>query len=43
MVEYSPVYDHAEITAIAIGQIVYEVLQWMVRVPVQKPTQEAAQ
>jgi len=37
VVEYSPIYDHAEITSIAISQIIYEVLQWMVNVPVNKP------
>ncbi|CAI7671780.1 hypothetical protein PCG10_004800 [Penicillium crustosum] len=37
VVEFSPVYDNrADTTAITVAQIVYEVLQWMVRVPVKK-------
>ncbi|KAE8168354.1 arginase family-domain-containing protein [Aspergillus tamarii] len=37
VVEFSPVYDDAaERTAIAVSQIVYEVLQWMIRVPVRQ-------
>jgi agmatinase len=36
VVEFSPVYDDAaERTAIAVSQIVYEILQWMIRVPVR--------
>ena len=35
VVEFSPVYDNmAETTAIAVSQIVYEIVQWMVNVPV---------
>jgi agmatinase len=35
VVEYTPVYDNsAETTAIAVTEIIYELLQWMVRVPV---------
>ena len=35
VVELSPVYDNmAETTAIAVSQIVYEIVQWMVNVPV---------
>lgn len=37
VVEFSPAYDNnAEITAIAVTQIIYEVLQWMIKVPVWK-------
>ena len=37
VVEFSPVYDNrADTTAITVTQIVYEILQWMVRVPVKK-------
>jgi agmatinase len=38
VVEFTPVYDNAaETTGIAVGQIVYEILQWMVKVPVKAP------
>jgi agmatinase len=38
VVEFTPVYDNAaETTGIAVGEIIYEILQWMVRVPVKKP------
>jgi agmatinase len=38
VVEFTPVYDNAaETTGIAVGQIVYEILQWMVHVPVKTP------
>jgi agmatinase len=38
VVEFTPVYDNAaETTGIAVGQIVYEILQWMVKVPVKTP------
>jgi agmatinase len=38
VVEFTPIYDNAaETTGIAVGQIVYEILQWMVRVPVKEP------
>ena len=38
VVEFTPVYDNAaETTGIAIGDIIYEILQWMVHVPVHKP------
>jgi agmatinase len=38
VVEFSPIYDNAaETTGIAVGGIIYEILQWMVRVPVKKP------
>lgn len=38
VVEFTPVYDNAaETTGIAIGQIIYEILQWMVHVPVKTP------
>lgn len=37
VVEFSPVYDNrADTTALTVTQIVYEILQWMVRVPVKK-------
>lgn len=35
VVEFTPVYDNpAETTAIVVAQLIYEILQWMVRVPV---------
>ncbi|KAK4870487.1 hypothetical protein LT330_004835 [Penicillium expansum] len=35
IVEFAPVYDNrAETTAITVAQIAYELLQWMIRVPV---------
>lgn len=38
VVEFTPVYDNAaETTGIAVGQIIYEILQWMIKVPVKKP------
>lgn len=38
VVEFTPVYDNAaETTAIAVSQIIYEVLQWMIKVPVLRP------
>jgi agmatinase len=38
VVEFTPVYDNsAETTGIVISEIVYEILQWMVRVPVKSP------
>lgn len=38
VVEFSPVYDNsAETTAIVVVEIIYEVLQWMIRVPVSHP------
>lgn len=38
MVEFTPVYDNAaETTGIAVGAIIYEILQWMVHVPVKSP------
>lgn len=38
VVEFTPVYDNtAETTGIAISEIIYEILQWMVHVPVKKP------
>jgi agmatinase len=38
VVEFTPVYDNsAETTAIAVTEIIYEVLQWMIRVPVSRP------
>lgn len=38
VVEFTPVYDNAaETTGIAVAQIVYEILQWMVSVPVKSP------
>jgi agmatinase len=38
VVEFTPVYDNvAETTGIAVAQIVYEILQWMVHVPVRRP------
>ncbi|KAI9035752.1 agmatinase [Aspergillus affinis] len=37
VVEFSPVYDDAaERTGIAVSQIVYEILQWMIHVPVRR-------
>jgi len=37
VVEFTPVYDNtAETSAIVVGQLIYEILQWMVRVPVSK-------
>jgi agmatinase len=36
VVEFTPVYDNAaETTGIAVSQIIYEILQWMVKVPVK--------
>jgi agmatinase len=38
VVEFSPIYDNAaETTGIAISEIIYEILQWMVHVPVKTP------
>lgn len=38
VVEFTSVYDNsAETTAIAVTEIIYEILQWMVRVPVSRP------
>lgn len=38
VVEFTPIYDNAaETTGIALAQIVYEIVQWMVHVPVQSP------
>lgn len=38
VVEFTPVYDNnAETTAIAVAEIIYEILQWMVAVPVTHP------
>ncbi|RDW71542.1 putative agmatinase [Coleophoma cylindrospora] len=38
VVEFTPIYDNAaETTGIAVGQIVVEILKWMVRVPVNSP------
>ncbi|KAH6682866.1 arginase family-domain-containing protein [Halenospora varia] len=38
VVEFTPVYDNAaETTGIAMSGIIYEILHWMVRVPVSKP------
>lgn len=35
VVEFTPVYDNsAETTAIAVAEIIYEILQWMIAVPV---------
>ncbi|ESZ92335.1 hypothetical protein SBOR_7284 [Sclerotinia borealis F-4128] len=35
VVEFTPVYDNtAETTGIVVGEIIYEILQWMVHVPV---------
>ena len=35
IVEFSPVYDNkAETTALLVVEIVYELLQWMIKVPV---------
>ncbi|KAF2673057.1 arginase family protein [Microthyrium microscopicum] len=37
VVEFTPVYDNnAETTAIAVTEIIYEILQWMIRVPVSR-------
>lgn len=37
VVEFTPIYDNpAETTGIAVGEIIYEILQWMVKVPVKK-------
>jgi hypothetical protein len=39
VVEFTPIYDNAaETTGIAISEIIYEILQWMIHVPVKKPT-----
>ncbi|KAG9228918.1 arginase family-domain-containing protein [Amylocarpus encephaloides] len=39
VVEFTPIYDNAaETTGIAVGDIVYEILHWMVQVPVKKPS-----
>ncbi|TVY46403.1 putative agmatinase [Lachnellula occidentalis] len=38
VVEFTPIYDSAaETTGIAVGQIIYEILHWMVHVPVKRP------
>lgn len=38
VVEFSPVYDNtAETSAVMVSQLVYEILQWMINVPVSKP------
>jgi agmatinase len=38
VVEFTPVYDNAaETTGIAVGQVIYEILQWMVKVTVKTP------
>ena len=38
VVEFSPVYDNsAETSAIAVTELIYEILQWMVNVPVSSP------
>ena len=37
VVEFTPVYDNpAETTAIATGYIIYEILQWMIKIPVRR-------
>ncbi|KAL1907865.1 hypothetical protein Sste5344_006288 [Sporothrix stenoceras] len=37
VVELTPVYDNnAETSAIAVTQLIYEIMQWMIRVPVSK-------
>jgi agmatinase len=42
VVEFTPVYDNrAETTAIVVTEIIYEILQWMIKVPVSKPQSEA--
>ena len=34
VVEFTPVYDNsAETTAIVVSELIFEILQWMVRVP----------
>ncbi|GIZ42925.1 hypothetical protein CKM354_000617200 [Cercospora kikuchii] len=39
VVEFSPVYDNtAETTGLAVAHVVYELLLWMVRVPVPEPS-----
>lgn len=38
VVEFSPVYDNsAETSAIAVTELIYEILQWMINVPVMSP------
>ena len=38
VVEFTPIYDNAaETTGIAVGDIIYEILQWMLHVPVKRP------
>jgi agmatinase len=38
VVEFTPIYDNAaETTGIAVGEIVREILLWMVHVPVKTP------
>jgi agmatinase len=40
VVEFSPVYDNtAGTTATAVAHLVYELLMWMVKVPVALPEQ----
>lgn len=35
VVEFTPIYDNrAETTAILVTELVYEILQWMIQVPV---------
>lgn len=37
VVEFTPVYDNsAETTGIVVANIIYEILQWMIRVPVSR-------
>ncbi|KAE8360383.1 arginase family protein [Aspergillus caelatus] len=41
IVEFAPVYDNkAETTALTVTQLAYELLQWMIRVPVKIPRVE---
>ncbi|KAH7377852.1 arginase family protein [Pyrenochaeta sp. MPI-SDFR-AT-0127] len=41
VVEFSPPYDNtAETSAIAVSQLIYEILQWMIKVPIAKSSHD---
>lgn len=38
VVEFTPVYDNAaETSGIVVSQLIYEILEWMIKVPVFAP------
>lgn len=44
LVELTPVYDNkAETSALVVTELVYELLHWMVKVPVDSPANELEQ